>query len=61
MAKTKSAKKNTDREIIQIVVEGEEAERFRAYKKLQHLRMNSEAGRKLFFERLEQVEKERAA
>jgi len=46
---------------IALVLEGEDAERFRRYKNNQKLKANAAAGYKLMFERLEQVEAEAAA
>lgn len=46
---------------INVVLEGEEAARFRRYKENQKLKANAAAGYKLMFERLDQVEAEATA
>jgi hypothetical protein len=64
MKKMKNNRKATDktagtapvRVIVHYDLRGEEAERFLNYMRLQHLKTNAVAGRKLTLERLEQVE-----
>jgi len=46
---------------IALVLEGEDAARFRRYKETQKLKANAAAGYKLMFERLDQVERADAA
>lgn len=46
---------------ISFTLEGEDAKRVLRYMEKEHLRINSEAGRKLMFERLEIWEKEKIA
>jgi hypothetical protein len=62
MPKDKPTSKTATPEVIivQVQLEGEEAQRFEAYKKGQTLKVNAAAGRKLMLERLAQVEAEEA-
>ena len=47
--------------IVQVQLEGDEADRFEAYKKRETINISSVAGRKLMLERLAQVESARPA
>lgn len=46
---------------VNFQLQGEDAERFLAYKRRERISATSEAGRKLALERLDQIEKEAAA